>query len=294
MDNRIALYVMNLKGFRVLSELVEKGYASHISFVSLGRDAKVVKDFAVEMEGLCMKNGISCCERGAEPEHRGYRIAIGWRWIISDTNKLIVFHDSLLPKYRGFAPVVNALINNEKSIGATALFASDDYDSGAIISQAKIELEYPIKIADAIELMADAYSRLCLDLVDQIISNDEIVGQKQNESDASYSLWLDDDDYYIDWSNDAFYIQRFIDAKSFPYLGAKSIVNGSAVRIFDAEAIEAPIIENPVPGKVMFLSDGEPSVVCGTGLLRIKSMISEEDGRTLIPFKRLRSRFYSA
>jgi methionyl-tRNA formyltransferase len=53
-------------------------------------------------------------------------------------------HDSLLPKYRGFAPLPNALINGEREVGVTALFASEEYDMGDIVCQRRLAVEYPM------------------------------------------------------------------------------------------------------------------------------------------------------
>ena len=49
-----------------------------------------------------------------------------------------------MPKYRGFAPLVNSLVNGEKIIGVTALFASEEYDNGDIIMQSSVDITYPI------------------------------------------------------------------------------------------------------------------------------------------------------
>ena len=79
-------------------------------------------------------------------------MAVSWRWMIKHPkNKLIVFHDSILPKYRGFAPLVNMLINGEKEIGVSAIFGADEYDS-EIISE-KTTISYPIKIQKPFRLI---------------------------------------------------------------------------------------------------------------------------------------------
>ncbi|GJM73208.1 hypothetical protein HMSSN036_54240 [Paenibacillus macerans] len=61
-------------------------------------------------------------------------------------------------------------------------------------------------------------------LVDKIASDilqgKKIIGFPQNEKEASYSLWRDEEDYLIDWSMDSEYVHRFIDATGFPYKGA--------------------------------------------------------------------------
>ena len=292
MAEKIALYLMNLKGFRVLEGIIKKGLVDNIAFVCLGRDAKVLKDYGPEIEELCLDAKLGCYERGSEPAHDHYKMAIGWRWMMASTEKLIVFHDSALPKYRGFSPVVSALVNGEGELGATALFASDHYDQGPIIKQKIWNISYPIRVEEAIEQMANAYLEMTLDLLKMIIAGEEIAGIPQDEERATYSVWLDEEDYDLDWSLPATQLKRFIDAKSFPYRGARSGMNGSLVRVLEAETEDIPKLENNSPGKVLFIDDGEPLVLCGEGAIRIKNLIAEEDGRQLLPLRRLKTRFH--
>ena len=135
--------------------------------------------------------------------------------------QLIVFHDSLLPRYRGFNPLVSCLINGERHIGVTALLASSEYDRGNIISRSYTEINYPIKIQNAIELILRNYRELALTVSEMIERREVITGQPQNEQEASFSLWRDEEDYRIDWSQPAEDIKRFIDAVGYPYKGAQ-------------------------------------------------------------------------
>ena len=68
-----------------------------------------------------------------------------------------MFHDSLLPKYRGFAPLVKGLICGETRFGVTALFGASQYDAGDILFQASVGITYPIAISDLITRVADCY-----------------------------------------------------------------------------------------------------------------------------------------
>ena len=79
-----------------------------------------------------------------------FSIAVAWKWLIKQKDILIVLHDSLLPKYRGYLPLVSQLINGEKEIGVTSFFANDKYDEGDIIYSSKIDIKYPITIEQAI------------------------------------------------------------------------------------------------------------------------------------------------
>ncbi len=89
---------------------------------------------------------------------------------------------------------------------------------------------------------------------------------KQQEDQASYSLWRDDEDYAIDWSWDAARVRRHVDATGFPYKGAYAMLNGRKARITVVEEMKAVSIENKTPGKVIFMNDKYPVVVTGNGL----------------------------
>ncbi len=120
--NKIAFYIMNSKGFYVFKNFIDKFGSSSIEYVVSSKDKNIQKDFFDEIENLATKKKIKFFNRfeniaTIEKEFIGYKFTIGWRWLIREDRNLIVFHDSLLPKYRGFAPLVNYLVNNEKKGG---------------------------------------------------------------------------------------------------------------------------------------------------------------------------------
>ena len=95
---------MSEKGFIVLHELIKVGHSNMIDQIVLGRDKNVQNDFSDQIISAATTNGIKLSERKSAPNITSqYAIAISWRWMIkTDSNtKLIVVHDSLLPKYRG-------------------------------------------------------------------------------------------------------------------------------------------------------------------------------------------------
>jgi methionyl-tRNA formyltransferase len=290
---KVVFFLMSRKGYESLSHFLQQFGGSNISFVVGAEDANVKQDYYDEIKQLCEINKIIFFDRKAEFKiDTKYIIAISWRWIIKqDEAKLIVMHDSLLPKYRGFAPLVNCLVNGEKKIGVTALFASDEYDKGDIIAQKQAAISYPIKINEAINIVSECYKDLIEEVGKNIISGQPINATKQNEADASYSLWLDDEDYTINWNKDAVEIKRFIDAVGFPYSGASSYIENKKVRVIDAEVIADLMIENRKPGKIIFIENEKPVIVCGSGLLKILSLEDDSTAQEMLPLKRFRIRF---
>jgi methionyl-tRNA formyltransferase len=285
--------LMGFKGLACLQAIVEVGKAPNIVAVIGSKDEAIQNDYYVEIESLCQKAQIVFLDRKQNNNIKAdVAIAVSWRWIIpvSNNTPLIVFHDSLLPKYRGFAPLVNCLVNGEKKIGVTALFASDEYDKGNIIMQESIDVQYPIKIEKAIAEIATCYTTIMLQIVSLLQQSKSIASTPQNEAKATYSLWLNDNDYTIQWEKSATEIKRFIDSVGYPYNGAATTLNQQKVIILDAEECEDVVIENRTPGKVIFFKNSFPIIVCGQGLLKITNMQTIE-GQPMLPLKNFRSQF---
>lgn len=266
----IRLRLLGYKGYFVLSNILK--YSAYLDDVVIARDRNVQNDYYEEIKQLCVENGILFYDRTKEPEcNSSYSISIGWRWLSSDNKaQIIVFHDSLLPKYRGFNPLVTALINGDRFVGVTCLFGSGEYDRGRIIGQKKMEVQYPVKIKTVIEDISLLYLELMIDFLTKIESKQPITGQEQNEQSATYSLWRDDADYYIDWTWDADKIKRHIDAVGYPYAGAKTLLDNQELTIKDAGIVDDVKIENRDVGKVIFKNENGLVIVCGKGLLLVK------------------------
>ncbi len=294
---KVTLYLMTQKGYEVLKALIQNKFIELVSEVIIGRDKHIQKDYADDLISICKSNNIKFYERNSGfISESDYEIAISWRWLISPKplSKLIVLHDSILPKYRGFAPLVNMLINKETEIGVSAIFASEEYDTGEIISQSSTQIEYPITIAEAIDLITKNYVEVIINIFTGFVNGFEISPIKQNEELATYSLWLNEDDYLINWKKDANEILRLINAVSFPYKGASTFINGKQkVRIIEAELEPDVKIENRSEGKVIFVRNQFPIVVCGSGLIRLKKVYDEETGSEIIPLKNFRVKFSS-
>ena len=277
----INLFVIGKKGLDAVTGISASLYPK-INAIVIGKDSGVVNDYASEIENFAKQNNISYFFRTQTDENvlakATLNIAIGWRWLIALDIPLVVFHDSILPQYRGFNPLVSALINGDSRVGVTALMGTDEFDKGDIIGQRTIAIQYPIKIATAIDRLAKEYALLLEEVISA--SDGALNGTPQNESEASFSLWRDDEDYQIDWQQDAETIKRMIDAVGFPYKGAATWMDGTLVRIFDAECLAEVNIVNRAPGKVLFKHADGLVIVCGSGLLKVKDFYGA-DGEKL-------------
>jgi len=213
---------------------------------------------------------------------------VGWQFLVYDRPEhMIVFHDSLLPKYRGFAPTVTALINGEPKIGVSAIVPADGVDTGNIVEQFAFDVTYPIKVEDALRLQAEGMARLTLTILKKKHAG-ELSIEAQDHSSATFSIWRDSDDYWIDWSEPADRIVRTIDAVGPPYAGARSIYRGTPIII--REAIVSPELRFEIrqPGKIWSIEKNTPMVICGSGLIKI--LDAETESGEPVKFERLRNR----
>lgn len=265
---------MNQKGLSILRALVNKGYTNEIGYVVSSKDKGLVDDSYSDIFKLCKKNNLAYYDRNIEElPSVDYKLAIGWRWLIKEHKNLIVLHDSILPQYRGFAPLANSLINGEPEVGVTALWADKDYDQGDIIFQRRIPITYPIKINEAIQKVSELYNHIVLDIFLKIRTNQALRSWPQEESEASYSIWRDEHDYKIDWTQPAECIKRFVDAVGFPYKGAQSeIEGGQLVYIDDVSIIKDLHLELRHPGKVIRFNEEKPVIICGQGLIQLNKI----------------------
>ena len=226
-------------------------------------------------------------------------ITISWKYFLPlKINKLvgnrsIIIHDSLLPKYSGFAPLATAIIKGEKKVGITVLFASEKLDNGDIISQKTLAVrddEYMSEITDRITVL---YVEAVREIIQELKKGKKIKATPQDHSQRTYSIWRNPEDCQINWHDSAKNIYNFIRAVGYPYVGAYSFLGDNKVRIWKSELIEPDVkFEIRQPGKIWELdSQGRPVVVCGEGMLKISEATIE--GKSMLPVKILRQQFYS-
>lgn len=212
-----------------------------------------------------------------------------------DRSRILVIHDSVLPSYRGFNPLVTALINGDNFIGASLFEASFDGkpDSGPVLLTKNAPITYPIKISTAVNIAAEIYKDLIEELLKHPISETFSKARNQDESRATYSLWRDDHDYWINWHEDSKVLERFVNAVGEPYLGARTSLEGQEIVIREVSQCEDVTIINRAPGKVLRIEDGLPVVVCGIGLVKIHRAERMDSLDSVLPLSRLRTRLGS-
>ncbi|MFH1709681.1 MAG: methionyl-tRNA formyltransferase [bacterium] len=145
-------------------------------------------------------------------------------------------HASLLPKYRGAAPVQRAILNGDKFAGITIMKVTETLDAGAIILQESIPIYETDNTAALTQKLFKLGAQLLVKAVSQIKSG-KAVYVEQDEKEVSYAPTLKKEDGVIDWKKKAYEIRNQIRAFD-PWPVAYTYYNGKILRIFAAEKCE--------------------------------------------------------
>jgi methionyl-tRNA formyltransferase len=289
---KIGIFVAGFKGLNFLETLSLCIQTNLIEFVCSYPNQGNASCTFTEIQTLCSIKNYNLYSRKVLDRQKLDAVEIifvvGWQFIIDNTDdRYIIFHDSILPKYRGFAPTVTALINGDRQIGVTALKASNLADRGDVYDQKVIEIDYPIKIYDAYLLLGKAYTEIAISIIDKA-SQDKLVAIPQSDLNATYSLWRDEEDYYINWEWSANKILRFINAVGYPYGGARTNYQSQVIYIDEVVVTEDVFFEDRHSGKIWNIKNGHPEVVCGQGMIQI--LIARFEDGTPVKFNKLRTR----
>lgn len=170
-------------------------------------------------------------------------------------------HASLLPKYRGSAPIQWAVLNGDKTTGVTTMFIAPELDAGDIIYQAETEI-------GEFETSGELFDRLCVLGCDVLVKTlrDIEAGTaprtKQDDSAVTFTTQLSKDNSPIDWARSPREIIKQIYGLQ-PWPVATATVAGESFRVFAAEYTDAKT--DKAPGKVVSAGKAGLEVACGGG-----------------------------
>jgi methionyl-tRNA formyltransferase len=183
----------------------------------------------------------------------------------------VAVHDSLLPQYRGFAPLNWAIINGEDHTGVTLFYLNDSMDGGDIVAQTRV----PIGPADT---APQVYERVCQATIDLVRSAYPLLSQgtaprrPQLEHEATVTCRRTPGDGLIDWTRPTAEIANLIRGLTWPYPGAFTFHEGRRLTIGRAQVVEtAARYVGRIAGAVVGIgkADGSVDVLTGDGVLRL-------------------------
>ncbi|MBI4342479.1 MAG: methionyl-tRNA formyltransferase [Candidatus Omnitrophica bacterium] len=177
-------------------------------------------------------------------------------------------HPSLLPKYRGAAPVAWALLNGDTVTGMTIFRLNERLDAGEMVVQERVAIE-PHEPADALTRRLAGLGAQCLLRALELIERGTAVSTPQDEAQATLAPKLTKAQGRIDWNAPAETIERIVRA-TIPWPGASTAWRGDTVKIWSAAAgcagTQAP------PGTVVAMDGGLLAVSTGQGVLQIAEL----------------------
>lgn len=179
-------------------------------------------------------------------------------------------HASLLPKYRGAAPIQWAVINGEEISGVTTMQMDEGLDTGDMLEKVEISLDAKETGESLHDKLAEAGAKLCVQTLAKA-EKGELQPEKQGKSPTAYARMLDKTLGNIDWNKSAVEIERLIRGlNSWP--SAYTTWNGKMMKIWEADIVEEHVSDEVLPGTIYRVEKTAFYVKTGEGLLKIGSL----------------------
>lgn len=178
-------------------------------------------------------------------------------------------HASLLPKYRGGAPIHKSIIEGEKETGVTIMYMVEKLDAGDILSQVIVPIEAGDHVGTLHDKLSEAGSTLLLETI-PLLTEGRITPRKQEEELVTYAWNIQREDEKIDWKESAREIYNQIRGLH-PWPVAYAQLGDQVFKIWWAEVVS----ENSagqVPGTILSWQPEGIDVACGAGIVRLKEV----------------------
>jgi len=181
-------------------------------------------------------------------------------------NGFLNIHASLLPKWRGAAPIQRSIMNLDKETGISMMKINENLDEGPVCNQ------YPLKISEKMnsEELSEKLSRLAsekiLDILDNIY-DDNIIFKNQDHSKATYAKKIQKSEGKINWDENSDKIIGKINGL-YPFPGAFFLFNGERYKILKAE-------KSYTKGKAGNIISEDFEICCGEGSIKVLAIQRE-------------------
>lgn len=181
----------------------------------------------------------------------------------------INIHASLLPKYRGAAPIEWSIIDGEKTTGVTIMYMEKGLDTGDMIEKTEVDIENTDTGASLHDKLAAAGAKLIISTL-KAVENGTATRTKQDDEKSCYAKMLSREMGNIDFSCDASYIERLIRGLN-PWPCAYTVFDGKNLKIFRADVVE----KTGNPGEIIEVTRKTFTVACGKDALIIRNLQPE-------------------
>ncbi len=193
---------------------------------------------------------------------------------------MIAAHDSLLPAYRGFAPLNWAIINGEDRTGVTVFYVAERMDAGDMVCRKAVPIAADDDACRVYERVCEATVQAVLEACAALESG-TATRTPQDEAAATYTCCRIPADGMIEWSRSTREIYNLVRGLAHPYPGAWTWLRDKRMTVWRAAPLEnAPRYAGRIPGRVVRIdSGGEVHVLTGDGILRLLEVQLESEER---------------
>lgn len=179
----------------------------------------------------------------------------------------VCIHASLLPKYRGAAPINWCIIDGEQETGITIMQMDEGIDTGDILTQKKVLIDKKETAESLFDKLSQAGAELIVETL-PMIERGEIVPIKQDDSQSCYAKMMDKSLGKVDWTKDAAAVERLVRGlNSWP--SAYTTLNGKNVKLWSCDVVSSDCVNNEKPGTIIDVTKDYFSVACGKGILKV-------------------------
>ncbi|MGW6502284.1 methionyl-tRNA formyltransferase [Nonomuraea angiospora] len=269
---RVVMFGYQTWGHRTLQALLDSGHDVVLAVTHPQSDHAYEKIWSDSVAELAEAHGVPVVLRNrpddellltlkeAEPD---LIVANNWRtWIPPEIftlprHGILNVHDSLLPAYAGFSPLIWALINGEREVGVTAHMMNAELDAGDIVVQRAVPVGPADTATDLFHRTVDLIAPIVAEALD-LIASGRTDWTPQDRTKASFFHKRSIEDSNIDWNWPAEDIERLVRAQSDPYPNAFTHYKGERVRVLKASVSRG--VYGGTPGRV-FIREGDGIVI---------------------------------
>ena len=178
-------------------------------------------------------------------------------------------HASLLPKYRGAAPIQWAVIDGEKESGVTIMQMDEGLDTGDMLAKAIVPLDEKETGGSLFDKLSEAGGRLCVETLAKL-EKGEITPEKQGESPTAYASMLDKKMGNIDWNKSAVVIERLVRGLN-PWPSAYTHLDGKTLKIWACDVLPQSASKGE-SGEILEVTKDAIHVQTGNGILVLREI----------------------
>ncbi|MFD9890777.1 methionyl-tRNA formyltransferase [Amycolatopsis sp. NPDC059027] len=270
---RVAMFGYQTWGHRTLKALIDGGHEVALVVTHPKSDHAYERIWSDSVAELAGENGIRALLRTRPDDAEllaelkeadlDLIVANNWRtWLPPEIFALprhgtLNVHDSLLPAYAGFSPLIWALINGEPEVGVTAHMMDGELDAGDIVLQRAVPVGPSDTTTDLFHRTVDLIEPIVIEAL-TLIESGNVVPVPQDRSKASFFHKRAPRDSRIDWTWPAEDIERLVRAQSDPYPNAFTYHRGERLRIVKASVSRGHY--GGTPGRI-FIKEGDGVVI---------------------------------